>query len=711
MIIRLLFIIANLVLLVSITEAVGSDYESESHFQTARSKMTLDDVIDELRSNCMAIEYMPGEHYRAKAISLLKEQRELLLSSPEGVRAALKTSIQCGELELAKDLFKVANAWRKINHECLFYTLDQVDGTLFFSLLEAAVKNHNTDQSLKMIDFTFNQPSFLVKNILPIYYDRSFEDVFAKASEHNDRLILMGHLLTKWLELNQTIGNYQVGIKRSVCLFPLAYCMVAILCSAASFSASYFLPHLHTFHVLGTMKGALLPALIFTLQSSYERFNNKRWPDAVFSNYARDGKINAMDYLLSRPHNLSFPSPTSMIDAYRNLIANRFRRVQNISDVEQSLLRFSESKLNLHERQDARQQALTYTASGRDDLNLNIVFARWDSHRPNWDDVFAHDTGNEGIDSVRSRPMTDIYRDLLARRYRKERGSNAEQDMLSRLANDLPETERQNAQRQARAQVFWDRNEVIADDLHLEIHRYSNKVNNSVMEYLEHVMGKDVLEINEQALKAMLHGLVDQIYQSKRSFWQRMLSLTVNKDEDQLSLAKKAVEHGWSPSTPRKLNLIFAYLDKHHPDRIHLWMKGFIGESITAYNNRSNSLSCSNGVDERSVTGLRGIDPEIDAHFAPAEGEVLVKIFLCNLNFKEKPQSVAEELIKRKINPKSTVHDAREAYREFLEEELEEMKVNVSDHRVIIDALLESLESMYEEIIKPQIQLLSNQDY
>ena len=302
--------------------------------------------------------------------------------------------------------------------------------------------------------------------------------------------------------------------------------------------------------------------------------------------------------------------------------------------------------------------------------------------------------------------MADIYRDLLARRYSKERGSNAEQDMLSRLANDLPETERQNAQRQARAQVFWDQNGVIADDLHLEIHRYSNKVNNTVMEYLEQVMGKDVPEVKEQALKVRLHGLVDQIYQNKRSFWQRILSLTVNKDEDQLALAKKAVEHGWSPSTPRKLNLIFAYLDRHHPDRVHLWMKGFIGESIIAYNNKSNSLSCSNGVDERSETGLRGIDSKIDALFAPAEGDALVKIFFRNLNFKEKPQGVAEELIKRKVNPKSTVHDAREAYQAFLEEELEKMKVKVSDHRVILDALLESLENMYEETIKPQIQFL-----
>jgi 5'(3')-deoxyribonucleotidase len=642
-----------------------------------------------------------------RAISLLKEQQELLLSSPEGVRAALKTSIQCGELELAKDLFKAANAWRQINHECLFYTLDQVDETLFFSLLEAAVKNHNTDQSLEMIDFIFNQPSFLVKNILPVYYDRSFEYVFAKASEHNDGVILMGHLLTKWLELNQTMGNYQVGLKRSVCLFPLAYCMVVILCSTASFSASYFLAHLHTFRVLETMKFSLLPAVIFALQSSYERFNNKRWSDAVFSNYARDGHINAMSYLLSRPHNLSFPSPTSMIDAFRNLIANRFRRVQNISDVEQSLLRFSESRLTEDERQDARQQALTYTVSGRDDLNLNIVFfARWDSYRPSWDHIFAHDTGNEDIDSVRSRPMADIYRDLLARRYSKERGSNAEQDMLGRLARELPEAERQNAQQQARAQVFWDQNEVIADDLHLEIHRYANKVNNVVMEYLEQTMRKDVPEVNEQALKTRLHGLVEQIYQNESSFWQRVFSLTVNKNTDQLALAKKAVEHGWSLNTPRKLNLIFAYLDRHHPDRIHLWMKGFIGESIVAYKNKDDPTSCSNGIDERSETGLRGIDPKIDALFVPAEGEVLVKIFFRNLNFKEKPQGVAEELIKRKINLESTVHDVREAYQAFLEEELEKMKVKVSDHRVIVDALLESLENMYEEIIKPQIQLL-----
>lgn len=123
--------------------------------------------------------------------------------------------------------------------------------------------------------------------------------------------------------------------------------------------------------------------------------------------------------------------------------------------------------------------------------------------------------------------------------------------MLSRLARELPEAERQNAQQQARAQVFWDQNEVIADDLHLEIHRYSNNVNNAVMEYLEQVMGKDVPEVNEQALKTRLHGLGDRIYQNESSFWQRIFSLTVNKNIDQLALAKKAVEHGWSPNIPR----------------------------------------------------------------------------------------------------------------------------------------------------------------
>lgn len=136
-------------------------------------------------------------------------------------------------------------------------------------------------------------------------------------------------------------------------------------------------------------------------------------------------------------------------------------------------------------------------------------------------------------------------------------------------------------------------------------------------------------------------------------------------------------------------------------------MKGFIGESIVAYKNKDDPTSCSNGIDERSETGLRGIDSKIDALFAPAEGEVLVKIFFRNLNFKEKPQDVAAELIKRKINLESTVHDARTAYQIFLEEELEKMKVKVSDHRVIVDVLLESLENMYEETIRPQIQLLT----
>ena len=103
-----------------------------------------------------------------------------------------------------------------------------------------------------------------------------------------------------------------------------------------------------------------------------------------------------------------------------------------------------------------------------------------------------------------------------------------------------------------------------------------------------------------------------------------------------------------------------------------------------------------------------GFDDSGDLAYAyvPAEGEILVKIFFRNLNFKEKPQDVAVELIKRGIVLDSNITVIRIAYQIFLEEELEKMKVKASDHHAMINVLLESLENMYEDTIKPQLQIL-----
>jgi hypothetical protein len=176
---------------------------------------------------------------------------------------------------------------------------------------------------------------------------------------------------------------------------------------------------------------------------------------------------------------------------------------------------------------------------------------------------------------------------------------------------------------------------------------------------------------------------------------------------DQQEQAAEALSKMVSAMDQQILQLVLSFIRKFYPDNLHLWVKGFIEESIVAYINSINKISCSKGVKERSITGLRGIDSELDNLFAPAEGKLLFVNWLKTWNLSDVKEEIkptlAKQLISKGINCESSAEDVAKVFVEIANEELH--KQGLSDNansNAEIDAYAEFMvETNYDEMLKP----------
>ncbi len=74
-------------------------------------------------------------------------------------------------------------------------------------------------------------------------------------------------------------------------------------------------------------------------------------------------------------------------------------------------------------------------------------------------------------------------------------------------------------------------------------------------------------------------------------------------------------------------SLVYSFLEKFYPDKVDLWKRQFVGESLEAYKGRRNATSCIKGIRQRIVTGLRTIDSQLDYLFTQSEGPMLMQLF------------------------------------------------------------------------------------
>ncbi len=180
---------------------------------------------------------------------------------------------------------------------------------------------------------------------------------------------------------------------------------------------------------------------------------------------------------------------------------------------------------------------------------------------------------------------------------------------------------------------------------------------------------------------------------------------------DQQEQATEALDKMVDAKDQQVLQLVISFIHKFYPDNLQLWVKGFIEESIVAYINSINKISCSKGVKERSITGLRGIDSELDSIFAPAEGKLLFVIWLKTWNLNDvkdeiKP-TLAKQLISKGINGESSADDAAKIFREIANEELQKQGLGSDENsKAEIDAYAEFMvEANYDAMLKPFVNL------
>jgi hypothetical protein len=134
------------------------------------------------------------------------------------------------------------------------------------------------------------------------------------------------------------------------------------------------------------------------------------------------------------------------------------------------------------------------------------------------------------------------------------------------------------------------------------------------------------------------------------------------------------------------------------------WFALFMGESITAYENRHNPLSCVKGVMERLLTGLRAVgDEELNALFLQVEGPHLIGSMFAGMTIK----GMAAVLRERGMTPENTSEEAALVLETFLMQQIVSYDQKVETCQGAILNTVEALTEAYEASIKPLLTLRS----
>ncbi len=127
-----------------------------------------------------------------------------------------------------------------------------------------------------------------------------------------------------------------------------------------------------------------------------------------------------------------------------------------------------------------------------------------------------------------------------------------------------------------------------------------------------------------------------------------------------------------SRTDQEQMALVYTFLKAFYPNRVRLWRAQFIRESEEAYRGRNDPTSCVKGIRERIITGLRGIDPELDRIFAQVEGRHLMRGRSTQANPRENPQGLARQLLEIGVNPTTPSAEAAALFKASFEKQLKE---------------------------------------
>lgn len=158
----------------------------------------------------------------------------------------------------------------------------------------------------------------------------------------------------------------------------------------------------------------------------------------------------------------------------------------------------------------------------------------------------------------------------------------------------------------------------------------------------------------------------------------------------------------------RDIAVAVTFLQKFHPNKIDLWLDGFLTESMSAYEKSANSTSCTKGISERIATGMRGIDAELNKLFAQAEGPTLAKAFMAGLNIDntQRCRAITHELVKLGLTENSTPKQAGEIMETYMRKSLDSYGVSADAYASQIKTMKElvAAEGGFETYIKPALE-------
>ena len=165
-----------------------------------------------------------------------------------------------------------------------------------------------------------------------------------------------------------------------------------------------------------------------------------------------------------------------------------------------------------------------------------------------------------------------------------------------------------------------------------------------------------------------------------------------------------------NPADQRLMAIIYTFLKAFYPDKVDLWKAQFIRESEEAYGGRHDSTSCVKGIRERIITGLRGIDPELDRTFAQVEGRHLMRARATGANPRENPQALARQLLELGIRPTTPVAKAAARFKSDFEDKLKtyglevdaEFKGQADIFAELIEGELENAQSALSQALKSE---------
>jgi len=221
-----------------------------------------------------------------------------------------------------------------------------------------------------------------------------------------------------------------------------------------------------------------------------------------------------------------------------------------------------------------------------------------------------------------------------------------------------------------------------------EVHDYARSVEDPVM----------------AAVDQRLQGVPRASYNEARG----AVATWITQNERDSAKANEKVDEGLATAEDRDLLArVYTFVLTQHPDKMHVFLQGFVRESMTAFSGPGAPTSCPKGIKERVFTGLRGMDPALDTIFQGPETILTAKTFIAQCNFGASDnalQWVVKKLKDLHVTAQTSAQDAVEIFKTYATDHLKSLPLRPGDQKEYLDQLesmAEILLESYDDHIKP----------